>query len=195
MDTVILYVWDSDYYLAYQQEAQPDPMGKPGDILMPPNCTKVKPEFKEGYFYRWDPEAQVWIAEAKPKTAADFVGKQISHKSQTLHHIELRALLQAAVAADPEHYRVIRGTEEEGLWWGVEEIPEPTAEEKRIAELTSEIATLKSQLAATDYVAAKIAECAATTEEYADVLAQRQEWRDLINQYEAELAELQTSEE
>ena len=43
------------------------------------------------------------------------------------------------------------------------------------------ISELKQLLAGTDYVAAKIAEGAATREEYADVIARRQEWRDEIN--------------
>ena len=43
------------------------------------------------------------------------------------------------------------------------------------------ISELKQLLADTDYIAAKIAEGAATREEYADVIAQRQEWRDEIN--------------
>ena len=46
----------------------------------------------------------------------------------------------------------------------------------------SEIASLKSQLADTDYIAAKIAEGAATKEEYADKLAEREAWRVRINE-------------
>lgn len=46
------------------------------------------------------------------------------------------------------------------------------------------IAELKQLLADTDYVAAKIAEGAATREDYVDVLAQRQVWRDEINALE-----------
>lgn len=45
-----------------------------------------------------------------------------------------------------------------------------------------EVAELKERLRATDYVAAKIAEGAATREEYADVIARRQAWRDRINE-------------
>ena len=56
----------------------------------------------------------------------------------------------------------------------VEYTPEQYAE-GRIAEL-------KKLLADTDYVAAKIAEGAATREDYADVIAQRQAWRDEINE-------------
>lgn len=51
---------------------------------------------------------------------------------------------------------------------------------KELAE--SRIAELKHLLSETDYVAAKIAEGAATREEYASVLAQRQRWRDEINE-------------
>lgn len=52
--------------------------------------------------------------------------------------------------------------------------------EKRITEL-------KKNLTDTDYVIIKIAEGAATAEEYADVIASRQEWRDEINRLEAEI--------
>ena len=64
-----------------------------------------------------------------------------------------------------------------------------TAEEKapeleRIAA-TQEIAELKAKLAATDYIAAKIAEGAATREEYAEELAERAAWRARINELES----------
>lgn len=55
---------------------------------------------------------------------------------------------------------------------------EPTAAEQ--------IAALKAKLAATDYAIIKIAEGAATAEEYADTIAQRREWRDKINALEAQ---------
>lgn len=48
----------------------------------------------------------------------------------------------------------------------------------------AEIAQLKQKLAETDYIAAKLAEGAATTEEYADELAQRAAWRARINELE-----------
>ena len=63
-----------------------------------------------------------------------------------------------------------------------------TAEEKapeleRIAAM-QEISELKSKLAATDYIAAKIAEGAATREEYVEELAERAAWRARINELE-----------
>lgn len=61
-----------------------------------------------------------------------------------------------------------------------EEIPEPEPTEDK----WSKIAELKQKLTDTDYIACKIAEGAATREEYADVIAQRQEWREEINRLE-----------
>ena len=46
----------------------------------------------------------------------------------------------------------------------------------------TEIVDLKKNLKDTDYISAKIAEGAATREEYADMIALRQSWRDRINE-------------
>ena len=54
--------------------------------------------------------------------------------------------------------------------------------------IQAEITQLKVNLAETDYVAIKIAEGAATADDYADVLVQRQAWRDRINALEKELS-------
>ncbi len=54
-------------------------------------------------------------------------------------------------------------------------------EQQRVAE---RVARLKELLRATDYTVIKIAEGAATSEEYAEVIAQRQAWRAEINQLE-----------
>ena len=53
---------------------------------------------------------------------------------------------------------------------------------KELAE--KEIAKLKEKLQSTDYQAIKYAEGALTAEEYADMKAQRQAWRDRINELE-----------
>lgn len=56
------------------------------------------------------------------------------------------------------------------------------------AELAArEIAQLKAKLSATDYQAIKYAEGILTAEEYADMKAQRQAWRDRINELEGTL--------
>jgi hypothetical protein len=54
--------------------------------------------------------------------------------------------------------------------------------------IQAEITQLKVNLAETDYVAIKIAEGAATADDYADVLVQRQAWRDRINALEKEFS-------
>ena len=105
---------------------------------MPANATQTKPDDEKlkDYFAKWDKDSESWQYEKKPTTAADFVGLQISHKSQTEHDREMRKLLQDLVKADSEHYRVIRGSKEEGLWWGVAEIPEKTVDEVRTIKLS-----------------------------------------------------------
>ena len=48
----------------------------------------------------------------------------------------------------------------------------------------------EARLTATDYIAAKIAEDKATKTEYADKIAERQQWRDEINAANAEIERL-----
>ena len=51
------------------------------------------------------------------------------------------------------------------------------------------ILDLKRKLADTDYIACKIAEGAATLEEYAEIRAQREEWRTQINELMGEVTD------
>ena len=67
-----------------------------------------------------------------------------------------------------------------------DDIPQETAEERQARENRLTIARYKANLAATDYIAIKIAEGAATAEEYAEELAHRRYWRSEINRLEAE---------
>lgn len=81
-----------------------------------------------------------------------------------------------------------------GEKWEYEKIPEkdphyfidepiqPTEEDIR----NQKINDLKNKLTASDYAIIKIAEGAATREEYADLITQRQEWRAQINELEVE---------
>ena len=52
----------------------------------------------------------------------------------------------------------------------------------------------EGKLTSTDYIAAKIAEGKATKEEYAEKIAQRQQWRDDINAANAEIERLKAIE-
>lgn len=84
-------------------------------------------------------------------------------------------------------------TDERGLfnYKLVDGVPVPRTDEDKQPEVdklnaAAEIAKLKAQLAATDYIAAKLAEGAATKEEYAEELAHRAYWRSRINELETE---------
>ena len=129
----LVYKFDEDGYFIRAKYAQESPCIK-GKFLIPKRSTQIKPEIPEGFFGRFDGEK--WIYEKIPTSAADFVGKKISHKSQTEHSRLMRKLLQDLVKADSEHYKVIRGSKEEGLWWGVEKIPEKTLDEVRASKLS-----------------------------------------------------------
>ena len=59
-----------------------------------------------------------------------------------------------------------------------------TDAEKASEEAIEKIRVLKMQLAETDYIASKIAEGSATTKDYADKIAELQEWRAEINRLE-----------
>ncbi len=52
----------------------------------------------------------------------------------------------------------------------------------------------EGKLTSTDYIAAKIAEGKATKSEYAEKIAQRQQWRDDINASKAEIERLEAIE-
>ena len=52
----------------------------------------------------------------------------------------------------------------------------------------------EGKLTATDYIAAKIAEGKATKSEYADKIAERQQWRDDINAAKDEIEHLEALE-
>ena len=62
--------------------------------------------------------------------------------------------------------------------------PQESAEEKQARENRLTIARYKANLAATDYIAIKLAEGAATADEYAEELAHRRYWRSEINRLE-----------
>ena len=174
-----IFYFDDEDFFAYEGKAQK--IGN--DVLMPENATQKSPDMSllQEKFAKWNEESQNWDYIEKPKTAKDFLGVQVSHKSQTPHNQELRQLVQSLVNEDPEHFRVIRGSEDEGLWWGVEEIPEKTQDEKDLEKAKADEQAALAYLRSTDYVAVKIAEGVATTEEYSDVLEKRAAAREEIN--------------
>ena len=66
--------------------------------------------------------------------------------------------------------------------------------DKLINEQQTIILDREGKLTSTDYIAAKIAEGKATKSEYADKIAERQQWRDDINAAKAEIERLEALE-
>lgn len=89
------------------------------------------------------------------------------------------------------HYLPAGLTDENGIYNYklIDGKPELRTEEDKAPELeriaaAQEISELKAKLKATDYIAAKIAEGAATKEEYAEQIALRAKCRERINELE-----------
>ena len=185
---VPIFYFDNDGFFAYEGKAQ---QTKGGSVLMPQNATQVAPDQKKlsDHFAHWNENGKQWEYFKKPATAADFVGIKVSHKSQTAHDQELRQIIQD-VTKDSTDYRLVRGSEEEGLWWGVEKIPEKTQDEKDLEQAKADEQKALAYLRSTDYVAVKIAEGVATTEEYSEVLKKRAEAREEVNALRASQQEL-----
>lgn len=95
--------------------------------------------------------------QAAPTYLTDEQGRRVYHPTE--------AMLEAAGYRKAEPHR-------------------PTEAEVAEMERVAEIERLKEQLAATDYKAIKHAEGWLTTEEYAPTKAQRQQWRERINELE-----------
>lgn len=66
--------------------------------------------------------------------------------------------------------------------------------EALINEQQTIILDCEAKLTSTDYIAAKIAEGKATKADYADKIAERQQWRDEINAAKAEVERLKNIE-
>ena len=151
---------------------------------MPPKATQTAPdaEMLKTHFAKWD-NLSAWEYVKKPTTAADFEGIHVSHTSQTEHDREMRKLIQE-ITKNSTDYRIIRGSKEEGLWWGVKKIPEKTQDEKDLEAAEQEEQELLQKLRDTDYIAIKIAEGAVAEDEqqrYDEIKAQRAEWREQVN--------------
>lgn len=102
---------------------------------------------REKNFYKWD--GAKWVVEPKPTKIDDLIGIVVSHKSDTLHDIEMRQLIQD-LAEGVEGYRIVRGTGED-MTWMVEKIPaeeiEAQAMEAELSDFDSQVSALKDRMA------------------------------------------------
>ena len=168
-----VYEYDSKGYFAGTTIAQVDDVTRE-IISMPDNCTTIKPECKEDYFYRFDGEK--WIEEKIPTTPEECVGMVVAHESRTPHDYTLKKLFVALTAGSKTH-RLARGKD---LSWSVEAIPEKTPEEVK-AEASAQVrAQRDALLAVSDHLV--MPDYPLTDEQREAVKAYRQALRDVPQQ-------------
>lgn len=117
----------------------------------------MAPAEKKNVFFKIKDRNDVnsgWDEIPYPSSAAELVGVQISHISRTAHDNKMRQILQQLVAAEPDLYREKAINDESGnkIATTVEEIPQPTEEEKR-AKKEAEVRAKRDYLISqTDYL-------------------------------------------
>lgn len=124
-NTATAYQFDSNGY--YLNETLVQKMGD--DYLVPPDSTMAEPTFKAGYWTKWN--GTKWVNEKIPTTCAEAIKKGLSciSNGQGKHNHEVKTLLESLVAADSENYRTVVSDK---FVMTLEEIPEPTEEEKAL---------------------------------------------------------------
>lgn len=130
-----VFTYDADGFYADGSIAQRNPQD-PNEWLYPQDCTTVDPSEKKNVFFKIKDKNDVnsgWDEIPYPSSAAELVGVKISHTSRTAHDNKMRSILQQLVAAESEFYREVAINDESGnkIATTVEEIPQPTEEEKR----------------------------------------------------------------
>ena len=145
-NTTTAYQFDAEGY--YLNETIVQKVGE--DYLVPPDTTMIEPTFKPGYWSKW--KGSKWTNEKIPTTCAEAIKKGLTciSNGQGKHNYEVKTLLEALVAADSEHYKTVVS---DNFVMTIEEIPEPTEEEKALEEeqkkqnaLEAAIAELSKQM-------------------------------------------------
>ena len=179
-----VYTYDADGYFADGSIAQRNPQNE-NEYLFPPDCTTVAPADKKGVFFKIKNRDDVnseWDEIPYPSSAAELVGVKISHTSRTAHDNKMRQILQQLVAAEPELYKEVAVNDESGnkIATTVEEIPQPTEEEKR-AKKEAEVRAKRDYLISqTDYLLQP--DYPISAEDLEKVKAYRQALRDIPEQ-------------
>ena len=145
----------------------------------------MAPAEKKNVFFKIKDKNDVnseWDEIPYPASAAELVGVQISHKSRTAHDNKMRQILQQLVAAEPELYKEVAVNDESGnkIATTIEEIPQPTEEEKR-AKKEAEVRAKRDYLISqTDYLLQP--DYPISAEDLEKVKAYRQALRDIPEQ-------------
>ena len=110
-----------------------------GEILLPSDCTETKPTLKDGYWSKWN--GKKWENEKIPTTCAEAIENNVTciSNSPNAHDLEVKAILEALVASDSKNYKTVVSN---SFVMSIEEIPEPTEEEKQQKEYKEKQQTL-----------------------------------------------------
>lgn len=179
-----VFTYDADGYFADGSIAQRNPQDH-NEWLYPQDCTTVDPGEKKNVFFKIKDRNDVnsgWDEIPYPASAAELVGVQISHTSRTAHDNKMRQILQQLVAAEPELYKEVAVNDESGnkIATTVEEIPQPTEEEKRKQKEAEVRANRDYLISQTDFLLQPDYPISATDLE--KVKAYRQALRDIPEQ-------------
>ena len=145
----------------------------------------MAPAEKKNVFFKIKDKNDVnsgWDEIPYPSSAAELVGVQISHKSRTAHDNKMRQIRQQLVAAEPELYKEVAVNDESGnkIATTVEEIPQPTEEEKRKKKEAEVRAQRDALIDKTDYLLAP--DYPISAKDLEKVKAYRQALRDIPEQ-------------
>ena len=101
------------------------------DLLLPSDCVEAQPTIKNGYWSKWS--GSKWVNEKIPTSCAECIEQEFTciSNSPDRHEQEKKAVIESLVNADSENYKTVVN---DSFVMSVEEIPEPTEEEKQQKE-------------------------------------------------------------
>ena len=143
-NTATAYQFDSEGYLVGTCLVN---QNSKGVWAVPSDSTLKTPTFEGGTWCKFNGED--WVNEKIPSTARKAIKAKLKCITNDFskHNLEKKAVIEALIAKDPEHFRAVVNN----FVMSIEMIPEPTEEEK--AEKLSEelIVRRNADLAKTDF--------------------------------------------
>lgn len=126
--THIAYMYDHEGYYSGSCYVNQDKQGK---WAIPADTTLEVPTFKGGYWSKFN--GKKWELEKIPVSCAECIEQEFTciSNSPDRHEQEKKAVIESLVNADSENYKTVVN---DSFVMSVEEIPEPTEEEKQQKE-------------------------------------------------------------
>lgn len=127
-NTHIAYMYDHEGYYSGSCYVNQDKQGK---WAIPADTTLEVPIFKGGFWSKFN--GKKWELEKIPVSCAECIEQEFTciSNSPDRHEQEKKAVIESLVNADSENYKTVVN---DSFVMSVEEIPEPTEEEKQQKE-------------------------------------------------------------